>query len=264
VLPTRALPRIRRTVDTASRFGFQWDRYREVFPHYEAQFLSWISPLRAEDFAGRDVLDAGCGMGRHALFAARYGARSVLAVDQASLAVNAAHELLAEVPGVRVERRSIYDLSIKRAFDLVFSIGVLHHLEHPRLALEKLCETLRRGGRLVVQLQGYEGNEDWVRAFRRIHRMLRLLPPRTVHAIAYLLSAPLYLGLPLPGRHSQVLARAARLPFRSLHASVSAELLPEIARYYRREEVEELFQALDLAKCEIHASPAGWTVIAER
>ena len=261
----RTLPRTRRTVDTASRFGFQWDRYREIFPHYEAQFLGWIAPLRAEDFAGRDVLDAGCGMGRHALFAARYGARSVLAVDQSSLAVHAAHELLADVPGVRVERRSIYDLSIKRAFDLVFSIGVLHHLEHPRLALEKLYETLRRGGRLVVQVQGYEGNEDWVRVFRRVHRVLRLLSPRTVHALAYLLSAPLYLGLPLPWRRSETLARAAQLPFRPLHASVSAQLVPEIARYYRREEVEALFEDLDLAKCEIHASPAsGWTVIAEK
>ena len=264
MLPTRPLPRTRRTVDTASRFGFQWDRYREVFPHYEAQFLDWIAPLRAADFAGRDVLDAGCGMGRHALFAARYGARSVLAVDQSSLAVHAAHELLADLPGVRVERRSIYDLSLKRAFDLVFAIGVLHHLEHPRLALEKLCETLRRGGRLIAQVQGYEGNEEWVRFFRRAHRVLRLLPPRTVHALAYLLSAPLYLGLPLPWR-SDALARAAHLPFRPLHASVSAQLVPEIARYYRREEVEALFEDLDLAKCEIHASPAsGWTVIAQK
>ena len=257
---TRTLPRTGR-IDTASRFGFAWDRYRDLFAHYEPQFLGWIAPFAANDFAGRDVLDAGCGMGRHSLFAARYGARSVLAVDESSLAVNAAHELCASLPGVRVERRSLYDLSIKRAFDVVLAIGVLHHVEQPRLALEKLMETLRRGGRLVAWLHAHEGNEGWARGFRRVHPLLRLLPPRALHALAYGISAPLFLGLPI---RSELLARASLLPFRALHASVFSQLVPEISRYYRREEVGALFEDLELAKCEISARAGGWTVIAEK
>jgi asparagine synthase (glutamine-hydrolysing) len=263
--PARAVSRARQTVDTSSRFGFEWDRYREVFPHYESQFLGWIAPFRAEDLAGKDVLDAGCGMGRNALFAARYGARSVLAVDQASLAVNAAHELLAGVPGVRVERRSIYDLSIKRAFDVAMSIGVVHHLEHPRLALEKLVETLRRGGSLIVWLYGYEGNRGWANVFRRLHPLLRRVPPRGLHALAYALSLPLYAGLRLPVRKSPYLERAARFPFRHLHSIVFDQLLPEIAHYYRREEVEALFADLDVEKCEIFDNQGySWTVICRK
>jgi SAM-dependent methyltransferase len=255
-------PRTRRPRDTATRLGFHWDRYREVFPHYEAQLLARIAPFDARVFEGRDVLDAGCGMGRHALFAARYGARSVLAVDSASLAVHAAHELLADVPRVRVERRSIYELPLKRAFDVVLAVDVLHHLEHPRVALEKLCETLRRGGKLIAWLQGYEGNEGFARVLRRIHPALRHLPPRALHGLAYLFSAPLYLGLTT--RRSHVLAHAAELPFRPLHAHLVGALTPEIARYYRREEVETLFGELELQKCEIRASAGGWTVSCEK
>jgi SAM-dependent methyltransferase len=261
VTQTRTPPRTRRPLDTASRLGFHWDRYREVFPHYEPQLLERIAPLDAAAFEGRDVLDAGCGMGRHALFAARYGARSVLAVDSASLAVHAAHELLAEVPHVRVERRSIYELPLKRAFDVVLALDVLHHLEHPRLALEKLCETLRRGGKLVAWLQAHEGNERFVRVLGRVHPALRHLPPRALHGLVYLLSTPLFLGLPV---RSDVLARAAALPFRPLHAQVVGALLPEIARYYRREEVEALFGELELNKYEVRPSPGGWTVIGEK
>jgi SAM-dependent methyltransferase len=262
VAETRTLPRTRRPLDTASRLGVYWDRYRDVFPHYEAQLLSRIAPLGADDFAGRDVLDAGCGMGRHALFAARYGARSVLAVDSASLAVNAAHELLAEVPRVKVERRSIYELPIKRAFDLALAVDLLHHLEHPRLALEKLCETLRRGGRLVAWLQSYEANRGFARFLGRVHPALRHLPPRAVHGLAYLMSAPLFLGLPL--RSSHVLASASSLRFRPLHAQVVGALVPEIARYYRRDEVESLFGELELQKYEVRESPGGWTVLCEK
>ena len=259
---THTLPRTRRPLDTASRLGSHWDRYREVFAQYEAQLLARIAPLGAGEFAGRDVLDAGCGMGRHALFAARYGARSVLAVDSATLAVHAAHELLADEPRVRVERRSIYELALKRAFDLVLAVDVLHYLQYPRLALEKLCETLRRGGRLVVWLQGYEENEGFARAFGRVHPALRHLPPRVLHKVALLVSAPLFLGLPL--RRSHVLARAAELPFRPLHAEIAGALVPEISRFYRREEVEALFGELELQKCEVSASAGGWTVICEK
>jgi asparagine synthase (glutamine-hydrolysing) len=270
VLPVDAAPRAelagpRENVDTSARFGFAWDRYRDLLPDYEAQFAGWLAPLRPGDLAGLDVLDAGCGMGRNAWFAARYGARSVLAVDQAKLAVAAARELLAGVPGVRVERASLYDLTQRRAFDVVLSIGVIHHLEHPRLALEKLVEALRPGGTLVVWLYAFEGNERWVRAFRRIHPLLRRLPLPLVHALAHAIALPLYALLRLPLRRSEYLSRIARYPLRHLRSIVFDQLLPEIAHYWRREEVEALFSDLDLAKLEIHWNRGySWTVIGRR
>jgi asparagine synthase (glutamine-hydrolysing) len=252
-------------VDTSTRFGFAWDRYRELLPGYEAQFAGWLAPYRLADLAGKDVLDAGCGMGRNAFFAARQGARSVLAIDQAALAVGAAGELLAGVPGVRVERRSLYDLAERRAFDVIVSIGVIHHLEHPRLALEKLVEALRPDGTLIVWLYAHEGNERWARVFRRIHPLLRRLPIRAVHALAHAASLLVYAWLRLPLRRSEYLAQVARYPLRHLRSIVFDQLLPEIAHYWRREEVEALFDGLDLAKLEIHWNRGySWTVIGRR
>jgi asparagine synthase (glutamine-hydrolysing) len=271
VLPAEAAPRLparvaeREGVDTSTRFGFAWDRYRELLPDYEAQFAGWLAPFRPEDLAGRDVLDAGCGMGRNAFFAAKHGARAVLAVDQAALAVDAARELLAGVPGVRVERASLYDLTARRAFDVVFSIGVIHHLEHPRAAVEKLLEALRPDGTLIVWLYAYEGNERWVRVFQRIHPLLRRLPVRAVHALAHAVALPVYAWLRLPLRRREYVAQIARYPLRHLRSIVFDQLLPEIAHYYRREEVEALFAGLDLAKLEIHHNRGySWTVVGRR
>lgn len=258
-------------LDTSKRFGFEWDRYQALYPHYEEQFRGWVAPLLPVDFEGRDVLDAGCGMGRNARWAAGYGARSVCAVDYAELAVDAARAGLADLPSVRVERQSLYALDYEAAFDLAFSVGVIHHLEFPERALARLHRALRPGGRLVVWLYGFEGNEVWVRFFRAVHPVLKRLPPALVHALAYLVSAPIWVGLKLRVHrllrmgNGRYLDAVARFPFAHLHKIVFDQLLPDIARYYRRDEVEALFAQQEWARVEIHHNRGySWTVVCER
>src|SRR3954470_16484304 len=65
---------------TAEAFGWQWRHFVEMFPAYEAQFLDWLAPLQPSAFEDKIVLDAGCGIGRHAYFAATYGATEVIAM----------------------------------------------------------------------------------------------------------------------------------------------------------------------------------------
>ena len=75
------------------RFGYEWDRYSDIYPEYEQQFLNWISPLDSEDFIGKDILDAGCGMGRNSYYALQYGAKYVTAFDAEMRSVQASNIL---------------------------------------------------------------------------------------------------------------------------------------------------------------------------
>ena len=252
-------------LDTSTRFGFEWDRYRDFFPHYEEQFRGWVHPLQPADFVGLDVLDAGCGMGRNSYWAAQWGARSVTAIDEAELALAAARQVLAGVEGASVECHSLYDLPFRERFDLCFCVGVVHHLEWPRRAVERLRDTLRPGGRLVVWLYGREGNELWVRFFQLAHPVLRRLPPRAVHALAYACSVPIHLLLKLPLPWSPYLSSVRRFPFAHLHKIVFDQLLPTLTHYYRRSEVEALFEGAGFGSVEIHHNRGySWTVVARR
>jgi SAM-dependent methyltransferase len=253
------------TLDTSHRFGFQWDRNRGLHPHHRDQFIQWIHPIPPEAFQGKDVLDAGCGMGRNTYWAAQLGARSITAIDYSELAVASAREVLASLPGVEVRRQSIYDIQERGAFDLCFSLGVIHHLEHPRRALEGLIETLRPGGQLVVWLYGHEGNALFVRVFELLHPLLRRVPPRWLHLLAHLLALPLFLLLKLPLGKSPYLEKLASFPYVHVQLIVHDQLVPEVARYYKRAEVEALFAGLDVSSCEIHHNLGySWTVLCRK
>jgi SAM-dependent methyltransferase len=92
----------------ARSFGFQWlkhDRTQldtESSRRSEADFIRRTG-LKPEDLAGKLVLDVGCGMGRYAEVASRWGAR-VVGIDLSQAVEAAAHNLADRdvLPGGRV------------------------------------------------------------------------------------------------------------------------------------------------------------------
>ena len=104
------------------RFGYEWSRYYKILPQYELQFINWVKPLNKNHFKNKTICDAGCGMGRNSYFALKYGAKSVLAIDNNSQTINAAKSNLKPFDNVSVEKMSIYNLDLVTKFDIVMSI----------------------------------------------------------------------------------------------------------------------------------------------
>jgi len=92
-----------------------------------------------DDLAGRTVLDIGPWDGFFTFAMEQRGA-AVTAIDYVDLD---SFRLLAEQfeSKVRYLRMEVYELDPKQVgrFDYVLFLGVLYHLKHPQLALEKIC-----------------------------------------------------------------------------------------------------------------------------
>lgn len=138
-------------IDTEWRSDWKWDR---VLPH--------LSPLE-----NRTVLDVGCGNGYHCLRMIGEGARRVIGIDPSPRFVHQFYALknyLGEVPA------DVLPLGIEqvpanlRAFDTVFSMGVLYHRRSPMDHLRELQDCLRRGGELVLETLVVEGPEGYALA----------------------------------------------------------------------------------------------------
>ncbi len=100
------------------------------------------------DLNGRSVLDIGAWDGAFAFEAERRGARRVMAVDSfcwsgAGWGTKAGFECAKRVLQSRVEDREVevMDLSPDSVgvFDLVLCLGVLYHMKHPLMALERVA-----------------------------------------------------------------------------------------------------------------------------
>ena len=85
-------------MSSEKRFGYEWNKYSFMNPAYEGQFRGWIYPLTNEDFKGKIVLDAGCGMGRNSYWPLNWGAEKVISFDYDKRSVEVAQKLSANFP----------------------------------------------------------------------------------------------------------------------------------------------------------------------
>jgi tRNA (mo5U34)-methyltransferase len=115
------------------------------------------------DLRGKTVLDLGCNAGFYALEMKRRGAARVVGADSDPRYLAQAR-LAADVYGLDIELRelSVYDVaSLGERFDVVLFMGVLYHLRHPLLALDRIREHVV-GDLLVFQsmLRGAEPSAE--------------------------------------------------------------------------------------------------------
>ena len=117
------------------------------------------------DFAGKRVLDLGCGYGWHCAYAARHGAAYVLGVDLSEKMLVTA-QARNSFPQIRYLRSAMEDLTApEESFDVVLSSLAFHYIEHFRPLAEHIARWLTPGGMLVFSVEhpvftAY-GSQDW-------------------------------------------------------------------------------------------------------
>lgn len=247
---------------SSERFGFEWQKYRQLDPNYEMQFKKWICPLTEKDFRDKKILDAGCGMGRNSHWALKYGARDLVAFDCDERTVKSASFLLGKFKNARVEFADIYSIPYENEFDLVFSIGVIHHLESPHLAIQNLIKAAKPGGRILIWVYGYEGNEWIVKFVSPIRELITShLPPSLLDFLTHFISIPFFIFVKLMPVKNPYIRQLKNFQFKHIHSIIFDQLLPKIANYYKKNEAENLLFDKELKNIEIyHCNNNSWTV----
>jgi SAM-dependent methyltransferase len=195
---------------TQESFGFEWNEFSDWTASGTSNFADYFSGVDLQALAAATVLDAGCGMGRHARQLAPRVKR-LLAVDFSS-AIDAASRNLAGCDNVQCVQADLRSLPLgDQVFDFVYSLGVLHHLVDTPGVLRGLVQRVRPGGRVRIYL--YWKRHGAAGVFLGCATALRTvttrMPLRSLKVFAWLVSVALAAGVVLPYR---VLARAGAPP----------------------------------------------------
>lgn len=265
------------TLDTARAFGDEWQRFPELLDVHQQIFDWYFEGPREMRWDGLRALDAGCGMGRWLHFAAERGARIVGMDASAAIDVAAARD------GHRADlvqadlRKPPFALS---AFDLVYSLGVVHHLEDPVVGVRVLSGLVRPGGELRLYVyRSLEGDPPLRRALlsgvTAVRRVTTRLPYAVLHAFCWVVSLVATGAFLWPRRLLRRGALGDRLtrglplvqytdvPFGMLVAEQFDRFAAPIEFRYTREQVEGWIEAIGFERIAV-LPELGWRAIARR
>lgn len=179
---------------TADAFASSWNTVREGSVYSREQFLDWIAPIEPGSLAGISVLELGHGNGSLLAHAGTLGPGRLAGIELGDT-LEATRRNLAHLPPGLVElHRGDLVTADLGAFDLVYCIGVLHHLADPDAGFRSLLRHTRPGGRFHAWVYAREGNALVRLVVEPVRRVASRLPWwLTKYGLALPLVVPFFL-----------------------------------------------------------------------
>jgi SAM-dependent methyltransferase len=138
---------------TVKSFGEEWTAFHDFSPEEIEKLGQDYFDLLPADISNFIALDIGCGSGRWAAYLAKR-LSFIEAIDPSS-AVFAAKKLLLNknYQNVRVTHASVDAIPFPdESFDLVYTLGVLHHVPDTEGAVKQCYAKVKRGGYFLLYL----------------------------------------------------------------------------------------------------------------
>ena len=258
---------------TITDFGDQWTRYTDNSGYYGSLglFADICAPLLGvDDVRGRTVADIGSGTGRIVNMLLDAGAAHVTALEPSESFAVVAANTAGRADRVEVIRGDGTAIPQDRDFDLVVSIGVLHHIENPAPVIAAARRALKPGGTMFVWLYGREGNEAYLAVAEPLRALTRRMPHRLLAALCHVLdlvsigytAACRILPLPMRDYMQNVYSRLAPDKRRLV---IYDQLNPAYAKYYREHEARALLEDGGFSDVRTyHRHGYSWSIVGLR
>jgi|tagenome__1003787_1003787.scaffolds.fasta_scaffold20922055_2 2-polyprenyl-3-methyl-5-hydroxy-6-metoxy-1,4-benzoquinol methylase len=195
------IPRFVEEEEYATAFGDEWTKWpraqldsatglSESREKLQAAFTFPLTQLRR-----KVVADIGCGTGRFSEIALEEGAE-VVCVDM-TRAIDVAKNNLSHFENAHFVQADIFALPLRAEFDVVYSLGVLHHTPDARRAFERIVELLLPGGVIAIRLYAAY-NKAYINTTEFYRRFTKKMSPRTLFKLSHI-AIPMYYVNKVPG-----------------------------------------------------------------
>jgi SAM-dependent methyltransferase len=257
---------------TIEDFGDQWLRFPQNEGYYasETLFEDFCGSLLSRDkIQGKKILEVGSGTGRIVKMLLGIGASHVYAVEP-----SAAFDVLTRNTMNDKEKVTCYKLPGDKIplinIDLAISFGVIHHIPNPKVAIDRVYELLDRGGKFLIWVYGYEGNEQYLKVILPIRKITQKIPDPLLDFISSILNALAYIymflckfiSLPL---REYVISVFSKLDWMSRKMVIFDQLNPAYTKYYSKKEAEGILINSGFKNVRLeNRHQYSWSVIGEK
>jgi SAM-dependent methyltransferase/uncharacterized protein YbaR (Trm112 family) len=255
--------------NTRESFGYEWLRYDVDLEEEDLEVFLEDSQISEKEFGGKVILDAGCGMGRYTRIAGKMGGE-IIGIDLSQSTVKA-YQMTRDNTSVHIIQGDIIKLPFReKQFDVIYSMGVLHHTPDTRRSVVSLTKYLRKGGLISIWVYGTAGKYRYFKTnplrkdrqgyaknnmSKRLHWFIvyvREILSKTVRLVTTRMYVPLLYLLCYP------LAAIGKVPFlkyltASVHKNWKVRLLenfdwfsPQYQSHHTKEEVASWFKEAKL------------------
>jgi len=250
---------------TRERFSFSWEIFsrREIKENWHKDSYDYLDrmPLDFLKNGKKVILDLGCGMGSDIGRFTKSNTH-VIGVDIAD-SIEAVNQRFKGQENIDLIQADIYNLPFKEGtFDLIYCLGVLHHLPNIKKAFKKMVDLTKRNGAILVYL--YEDFSDRGTLLRILLSMVNFLRfatsgmnTRILYLLCVIFSPLIWILFSLPSfilKNVGLNSLSRRLPFRhtlNLNCIVSDlydRFSPPIENRYSQQQVKSLFKEFHLNK----------------
>jgi ubiquinone/menaquinone biosynthesis C-methylase UbiE len=204
---------------TADAFATSWNNLPDGSVYTFEQFEDWFAPIEKKDVEDKTVLELGCGNGSLLSHLPKWRPQFIEGVDLGE-STSSCNRNMHETgfQSFKVTKADMIDFE-SDGFDVVYSIGVLHHLQEPKAGFRSVLRNTKPGGRFHCWVYAREGNGIIVRVVDPIRKVASRLPWwLTKYFVATPLVVPFFI-------YSKLVARSAmfkKLPLYEYACWISA------------------------------------------
>lgn len=257
--------------NTINDFGEQWMRFTENEGYYgSVEVLQDILfPLmKVDEIEGKKIAEIGSGTGRIVRMLYQACASEITAIEPSD-AINVLKENTKDLDKVRYIHAS--GTAIPKAnFDMIFVIGVIHHIPQPDEVLRAAYKALRPGGKIIIWIYGKEGNELYLMFYHPLKIITKRTPDWLLSFFCSIVVVPLsiyawlcrFFNLPM---RKYMRGHIAKLSWHVKKLTIFDQLNPTWAKYYNKEEAEALVKRAGFSNIQLHHRHGySWTIVGER
>lgn len=179
---------------TARAFSTSWNTLPQGSVYTKDQFEEWMLPLTAKNIIAKCVLEMGCGNGSLLVHTASWYPGYLEGVDLGASVVSAKKNMLLTMHKNWSVVQNDLTTYTSQGFDVVYCIGVLHHLKNPKNGFDSVVRNVKPGGKFHCWVYARERNGVIIHVVDPLRKIASMLPWwLTKYAIATPLALPFFI-----------------------------------------------------------------------